>query len=431
MIRTIICALVVLLSSHPALAQLTIEITQGMDNPTSIAVVPFGWKGTGLPQEDVSKIIEDDLRRTGQFAPVSRDDMLGRPQEKSEVFFRDWRALNVEYLLVGKLIPTSEGYMVRYELFDVYTQNLVLSDNAFAGVAGLRDIAHAVSDRVYEKLTGIRGAFSTKLLYVSAVSRGGMNYTYRLLKSDVDGAREQVVFESDDPILTPTWAPDGERIAYVSFETSRPAIFIQNLRTGQRTQMTNFQGLNGAPSWSPDGKKLALVLSKDGSPDIYVMDIATKQLTRVTRHFAIDTEPSWMPDGKSIIYTSDRGGRPQIYQVTLATGYEERVTFQGDYNARARVIPDGSGIIMVHRESKYEDFHIAKLDINRGTMQTLTDTALDESPSIAPNGAMLLYATKVREKGILAAVSLDGGVKFRLPSRFGDVREPAWSPYMK
>lgn len=429
--RQIIGALIVLVVSHSASAQLTIEITQGMDNPTSIAVVPFGWKGAGLAKEDIAHIVEADLQRTGQFAPVQREDMLGRPQEKSEVYFRDWRALNVEYLLVGKLVPTSEGYMARYELFDVYTQKLVLSGNEFGGAANLRDIAHAVSDKVYEKLTGIRGAFSTKILYVSAIKQGGDKYIYRLLQADVDGAREKVVFESDDPLLTPSWAPDGERIAYVSFETSRPAIFIHNLVTGQRTQMTNFQGLNGAPAWSPDGKKLAIVLSKDGSPDIYVLDIASRQLTRVTRHFAIDTEPSWMPDGKSIVYTSDRGGRPQIYQVTLANGYEERMTFQGDYNARARVIPDGSGIIMVHRESVYEDFHIAKLDINRGSIQTLTDTALDESPSISPNGAMLLYATKYKGKGILAAVSLDGGVKFRLPSRFGDVREPSWSPYLK
>jgi len=203
---------------------------------------------------------------------------------------------------------------------------------------------------------------------------------------------------------------------------------MHNLKTGERTQLTNFQGLNGAPSWSPDGKQLAMVLSKDGSPDIYVMDIATRELKRVTRHFAIDTEPSWMPDGKSLIYTSDRGGKPQIYQVTLANGYEERVTFEGDYNARAQVVPDGSGIIMVHR--KKGNYHIAMQDIQRGTIHILTKTSLDESPSISPNGAMLLYATKYQGKGILAAVSLDGGVKFRLPSRFGDVREPAWSSYI-
>ncbi len=429
MIRAVLIAITLLFSTYST-AQLTIEITQGRDNPTSIAVVPLGWQGSGLPKEDVAGIIEADLQRTGQFAPVARGDMLGSPQDQSEVFFNDWRLLNVQYLLIGKMVPTATGLVAQYQLFDVYAQQMILEGRQLGHPDSLRDIAHAISDSIYEKMTGIRGAFSTKILYVSAVKRGEALYTYRLLKADVDGAREQVLFESDDPILTPSWAPDGERIAYVSFETSRPAIFMQNLRTGERTQLTNFQGLNGAPSWSPDGKQLAMVLSKDGSPDIYVMDVETRNLKRVTRHFAIDTEPSWLPDGKSIIFTSDRGGRPQIYQVTLANGYEERLTFEGDYNARARVIPDGSGIIMVHRETRLDDFHIAKLDIDRGTIEALTETTLDESPSISPNGAILLYATKYREKGILAAVSLDGGVKFRLPSRFGDVREPAWSPFL-
>jgi len=413
-----------------AQAQLVIEITQGRDDPTSIAVVPFDWKAGGGEPEDVTAIIEADLERTGQFSPVSRDDMLGSPHESSEVFYRDWRALKVDYLLVGKMLPTANGVVAEYELFDVYTQKMVVKDRQVGTLSTLRDIAHGVSDRVYEKLTGIRGAFSTRLLYVSALESGPGQFTYRLLISDVDGARERVVLESPDPILTPSWSPDGDTIAYVSFETSRPAIFMHKLSTNQRTQLTDFKGLNGAPSWSPDGKSLALVLSKDGSPDIYVMNIETRELKRVTRHYAIDTEPSWMPDGKSIIYTSDRGGKPQIYQVTLANGYEERVTFDGSYNARARVVPGGRSIIMVHR-SEQGDYQIALQDIQRGTIQVLTETSLDESPSISPNGAMLLYATKHRGKGILAEVSLDGGVKNLLPSQYGDVREPAWSPYLQ
>ena len=429
MIRVAVTFITFLVLSLQASAQLTIEITQGRDNPTSIAIVPFGWQGSGVAKEDVASIVEADLERTGQFTPVERGDMLGMPTEKSEVFFRDWRALNVDYLLVGQLVATSTGFAARYQLFDVYTQQLVLDGNAGGGADDLRGIAHQVSDAVYEKLTGIRGAFSTQLLYVSAIQRGEGEYTYRLLLSDVDGAREQVIFKSDAPILTPAWAPNGEDIAYVSFETTRPAIYTYNLRTKVRTQMTNFKGLNGAPAWSPDGKKLAMVLSKDGSPDIYVMEVATKKLQRVTRHFAIDTEPSWLPDGNSLVFTSDRGGKPQIYQVTLANGYEERLTFEGSYNARARVVPGGQGIIMVHRS--VDQYHIALQDIERGTITVLTETDLDESPSISPNGAMLLYATKHNGKGILAAVSLDGGVKFRLPSRFGDVREPSWSPYLK
>ncbi|WP_101757349.1 Tol-Pal system beta propeller repeat protein TolB [Oceanicoccus sp. KOV_DT_Chl] len=428
MIRAALTFFVFIVLSPQVFGQLTIEITQGRDNPTSIAIVPFGWQSSGFAKEDVAKIIEADLQRTGQFSPVSRGDMLGLPTEKSEVYFRDWRALNVDYLLVGKLIATSDGFSAHYQLFDVYTQQMVLDGNANGLVNDLRGIAHNVSDRVYQKLTGIRGAFSTQLLYVSAVERGAGEFTYRLLRSDVDGAREQVLYESNAPLLTPAWSPNGEDIAYVSFETTRPAIYMYNLRTKVRTQLTNFKGLNGAPAWSPDGKQLAMVLSKDGSPDIYVMDVATRNLQRVTRHFAIDTEPAWLPDGKSLIYTSDRGGKPQIYQVTLATGYEERITYEGDYNARARVVPGGQGIIMVHRSMG--NYHIALQDIERGTITILTETDLDESPSISPNGAMLLYATKYQGKGILAAVSLDGGVKFRLPSRFGDVREPSWSPYL-
>lgn len=429
-LKLLLALAIIISTSSQVIAQLTIEITQGRTDPTSIAIVPFDWRVTGVEPLDIASIMEDDLERTGQFAPVSRDDMLGSPHESKDVYYRDWRALNVDYLLIGKLVPTSSGIAAQYELFDVYTQKKVLQDIESGGLNNLRDIAHGVSDKVYEKLTGIRGAFSTKILYVSAVRRAESEFTYRLLISDVDGARERVILKSDNPILTPSWAPDGDTIAYVSFETTRPAIYVHKLSTNERTQLTNFRGLNGAPAWSPDGTKLAMVLSKDGSPDIYIMDIASKSLTQVTRHYAIDTEPSWMPDGKSIIFTSDRGGRPQVYQATLAGGYKERITFDGSYNARARVVPGGRSIIMVHRSEQGND-HIALQDIERGTIDILTETALDESPSISPNAAMLLYATKHNGKGILAAVSLDGGTKFRLPSRFGDVREPAWSPYLK
>lgn len=426
--RVIVLFIIGFLTINVTHAALTIEITQGRDNPTAIAVVPFAWEGRGLLPEKVGTIIESDLFRSGQFAPLPHADMLSMPHEQNEVFYRDWRALNVDYLLIGKIVPQNGTLKIKFELFDVYTQQRLLLGEEETSVDHLRAASHAVSDKVYQQLTGIRGAFSTRLLYVSSVRQANDDFIYRLLTSDIDGAGEQVILEQDQPILTPSWSPDGETVAYVSFETTRPAIFMHNLRTNKRTQLTNFKGLNGSPAWSPDGKQLAMVLSKDGSPDIYVMDIATRQLTRVTRHYAIDTEPSWLPDGKSLVFTSDRGGRPQIYQVTLATGYEERLTFEGRYNARARVLPDGRGIIIVHQGEG--DYHIALLDIDRGSIEILTDTALDESPSISPNGTMLLYATKLRGKGVLSAVSVDGDVKFYLPSKFGDVREPAWSPFL-
>jgi len=411
-----------------ARADLTIEITQGMDNPTAIAVVPFAWQGSGVAPADVASVIDADLTRSGQFAPLARTDMLGRPSTKEEVFYRDWRALETEYLLIGRVSP-ADGMRIDYELYDVLRQTMVFSGYESGPVSDARLLAHRVADQVYEHLTGVPGAFATRLLYVS-VARGGAGAKdfYRLTLADSDGARPIVLLESREPLLAPAWAPDGKRIAYVSFETGRPAIFTQVLATGQREQLTNFKGLNSAPAWSPDGSTMAMVLSKDGNPEIYLMNMATKKLTRITNHYAIETEPAWMPDGKSLLFTSDRGGKPQIYRYDLASGATTRLTFEGTYNARARVAQDGRNVVLVHQQGG--DFHIALLDLVTNRLQILTSTQLDESPSIAPNGSMVLYATKAADRGILAAVSVDGGVKFRLPSREGDVREPAWSPFL-
>ncbi|MFV0477164.1 MAG: Tol-Pal system beta propeller repeat protein TolB [Parahaliea sp.] len=425
MIR-ILSTVLLMLCAFTARAELVIEITEGMDNPTPIAVAPFAWQGAGV-QTDIGQVIDDDLSRSGQFAPVKRADMLGRPTSESEVFYRDWRAISTEYLLIGR-VSTDQQMRIEFELFDVNRQLKVLEGVESGPASEARMLAHRISDQVYKKLTGIRGAFATRLLYVSvARNLSGKDY-YRLTLADSDGARPIVLLESREPILAPTWSPDGNEIAYVSYETSRPAIFRQNLATGRREQLTNFKGLNSSPAWSPDGRTMAMVLSKDGSPDVYLMDLANKQLTRITRHYAIDTEPAWMPDGKSLLFTSDRGGRPQIYRYDLHNGNTERVTYEGGYNSRARVAQDGRNVVLVHQSNG--KFHIAIHDLVTNRLQVLTSTDLDESPSIAPNGSMVLYATKSGDRGILAAVSVDGGVKFRLPAREGDVREPAWSPYM-
>lgn len=424
----VLTSVILAVGATGAWAQLTIEISQGSDNPTAIAVVPFAFQGAGSPPEDAAAIIDGDLARSGQFAPIARTDMLGRPSTEAEVFYRDWRSINAEYLLIGKVSMPAGAMRIDYELYDVLRQAKILTGYESGPVPDARMLAHRVADAVYEKLTGVPGAFATKLLYISATRAAGGNDYSRLTMSDSDGARPIVLLETKEPLLAPTWAPGGKDIAYVSFETGRPAIFRQELSTGRRQQLTNFQGLNGAPAWSPDGRTMAMVLSKDGNPEIYLMDLATKQLTQITKHYAIDTEPTWMPDGRSVLFTSDRGGKPQIYRYDLGSGNTERVTFEGSYNARPRVSQDGRTLVMVHQQDGR--FHIAVMDLVTKRMQILTSTELDESPSIAPNGSMVLYATKSGGRGILAAVAVDGDAKFRLPSREGDVREPAWSPYL-
>ncbi|WP_445355051.1 Tol-Pal system beta propeller repeat protein TolB [Microbulbifer sp. EKSA008] len=431
MIKSLLKTVVIIAIASASLgarAQLVVDITSGIDDPTPIAVSPFSWSGGGVLAEDVSGIISSDLRRSGLFSPVPKEDMLSFPKAPEDVVFRDWRILGTEYIVTGRIEPQATGYLLTFDLVNVFGQHKMFTKQVRGGQTQLRDIAHRAADEIFEAITGIRGAFSTEMVYVQEETRGGKP-SYLLMRADIDGARAKQIRRFSAPVMSPMWSPNGQELAYVSFETGRPAIFRENLRTGARKQLTNFKGINSSPTWSPDGTKLAMVLSKDGNPEIYVLDLVSNKLTRMTRHFSIDTEPNWMPDGKSLVFTSDRGGKPQIYQLTLATGQVDRLTFDGDYNARPRVSPDGKTLVMVHRNRGV--FTIATMDINSGRVRVLTETTLDESPSIAPNGAMLMYATKRGDKGILAAVSLDAGVKYNLPSQRGDVREPAWSPYFE
>lgn len=406
-------------------ADLVIEVTESVDEPTKIAVVPFQHSGEALT-EDIAAIVAADLTRSGLFKVLPRVDMYSFPSIEGEVFYRDWRALGVEYLLIGRSVATADSVVVTLELFDVYRQKVIVRTQVADRRNAQRAIAHAISDRVYEKLTGIPGAFSTRMMYVSVKRSSDGKQSYRLLIADADGARPREALKSSEPVLSPSWSPDGKQIAYVSFESNRPAIYSQTVATGQREKLTNFSGLNSAPSWSPDGRQLAMVLSKDGNPEIYILNLISKQFRRLTEHSAIDTEPSWMPDGRSLVFTSDRGGRPQIYRIELASGAVKRLTYEGSYNAKASVLADGKGMVMIHRDET--GYHIAWQELSSGRLLILTSSSLDESPSVAPNGSMLLYATKYRGRGVLAAVSLDGGVKFRLPSPSSDVREPAWAP---
>ncbi|WP_263264122.1 Tol-Pal system beta propeller repeat protein TolB [Pseudomonas sp. RIT-PI-S] len=406
-----------------------ILVTSGSDRATPIAVVPFGYQGGTLP-DDMAQIIGDDLRNSGYYAPIPRQNMISLPSQPSEVIFRDWKALGAQYLMVGSIVPAGGRLQVQYTLFNVATEQQVSTGSVSGGVDQLRDMAHFIADQSFEKLTGIKGAFSTRMLYVTAERFGGNNVRYTLQRSDYDGARAVTLLQSREPILSPRYAPDGKRIAYVSFEQKRPRIFIQYVDTGRREQLTNFEGLNGAPAFSPDGNRLAFVLSKDGNPEIYVMDLGSRGLTRVTNSPAIDTEPFWGKDGSTIYFTSDRGGKPQIYKTSVGSGNAERVTFVGNYNANPKLSADEKTLVMIHRQDGFTNFKVASQDLERGNVKILTDSSLDESPTVAPNGTMVIYATRSQGRGVLMLVSLNGRVRLPLPTAQGEVREPSWSPYL-
>jgi TolB protein len=413
-----------------ARAVLTIEITRGVQSAMPIAIVPFMCEGSaGLPPENVSGVVTADLQRSGRFAPLPERDMLSRPREASQIDYGDWRKLGVDHLVIGRVCPSGGGYEVRFQLFDVLRQVQLTGLTYRPGRDGLRRTAHQIADVIYETLLGEPGAFATRIAYVTETTDAAGARKYSLEVADSDGYNPRPVLVSAQPLMSPAWAPDGNRLAYVSFESGAPAIYIQDINAGTRELISRSPGLNGAPAWSPDGRQLALVLSKDGSPNIYVMDLGSRGLRRVTRSLAIDTEPVWTPDGRSIIFTSDRGSKPQIYRINLSSGETQRLTFEGDYNARPAISPNGKYLALVNRNGK--GFNIAVMDLSSGAMQVLTEAGRDESPSFAPNGSMIIYATKEGTKGFLSVVSVDGRVRQRLVLEGGQAREPAWSPYLR
>ncbi|ERP92950.1 translocation protein TolB [Alcanivorax sp. P2S70] len=419
--------ILVMLWASAASAELLIRVTEGRVDAVPIAVVPFAG-AQGAP-EDVSQIVQADLHRSGQFKPLPAEDMLSRPSNESEMIYRDFRVLGMEYVVAGSMKALeSGGYEVKYALFDVSRQVKLLEESYRPPASQLRDVAHAISDRIYEQLTGIPGAFSTKILYVTYNRNDGKN-PYQLQYADADGHRVTTILRSKEPIMSPTWSPDGRKVAYVSFENQGlPSIYVHELATTQREKVSSFKGINGAPDWSPDGQKLALTLSRDGNPEIYMLDLNTKALTRLTQHYGIDTEPRWLPDGKSLVFTSSRSGGPQIYKLNINDKSVRRVSFQGAYNARSDVTPDGRYLVYVHRRNG--SFNVGVQDLQRGTFNIVTRTDMDESPSVAPNGSMVIYGTQDGGTGVLQAVSIDGRVKVELPSKEGEVREPAWSPFL-
>jgi TolB protein len=428
LIRYILLGLVLVVGSAQAADPLV--ISSGSDRAIPIAVVPFGWQGGQPLPEDLGNIVSDDLRNSGVFSPIPRQNMLSQPSQASEVIFRDWKALGANYVLVGNVVPNGGRLQISYALFNVSTEQQVLTGNVGGSTDQLRDMAHFISDQAYEKLTGVKGAFSTRILYVTAERFSATNTRYTLQRADYDGARAVTLLQSREPILSPRFAPDGKRIAYVSFEQQRPRIFMQYIDTGRREQLTNFEGLNGAPAFSPDGNRLAFVLSKDGNPEIYVMDLGSRAIRRVTNDSAIDTEPFWGKDGQTIYFTSDRSGKPQIYKTSANGGGAERVTFVGNYNANPKLSADEKTLVMVHRQEGFTNFQIAAQDLQRGSVRVLSNTSLNDSPTVAPNGTMLIYATRQQDRGVLMLVSINGRVRIPIPTAQGDVREPSWSPYL-
>lgn len=411
-----------------AKAVLTIEIVDGVEGALPIAVVPFAWEGEAQgPGAEVAAIVRDDLRRSGQFEPTPPEQMVARPHRREDVNFGEWRLVDADYLVIGRMSPSGEGYRLEFELYNTHGQNRLLGYAVSAGAGELRSLAHHVSDLVYEELLGIQGAFSTRVAYVTATG-SGKDTQYTLHVADADGHNPQTIVTSDEPLLSPAWSPDGRDLAYVSFESGNSAIYMQTLASGERRRLASFKGINGAPDISPDGRRMALALSKGGNLDIYVMDLASGELRQLTDHWGIDTEPRWTPDGRKLVFTSDRGGRPQLYTLDVASGEQKRLTFQGDYNARASLGPDGELVAMVHGQGNR--YRIAVMDRETGVVRALSDGPLDESPSFAPNGSMILYATEEQGRGALAAVSADGSVRQKLRVSEGNVREPAWSPFL-
>ena len=427
LLRRILLISLVVFYAPISRSELVIEITKGIETAVPIAVVPFGWRGGagGLPV-NISSVVQADLNRSGLFKTLAERDMLTRPTDAAKVRYRNWQALGQEYLVIGQVNEVAGRYQVQFQLFDVYKGAQMLGYRLTVSANALRRTAHHISDLVYEKLTGKKGVFSTRIAYVTSTGKSNKTKRYKLLVADADGYNPRTIASSIEPLMSPAWSPDGKKLAYVSFENKRSAIYIQTLATGKRERISAYKGINGAPAFSPDGTQLALTLSKDGSPDIYVLNLNTKFLRKVTKSYGIDTEPNWSPDGKTIVYTSDRGGKPQLYSIPSTGGRARRLTFSGDYNARGRFSSDGKSIAMVH--ANRGDYRIAVMDMATRTINVLTAGRYDESPSFSPNGDIILYAARKGKRAVLSAVSVDGRMQQTLAFDSGEVREPAWSP---
>ena len=414
--------LLILAFSNTLTSELILEITQGTEDPYRVAILKF--EGDEKVSNDIDKIIRNNLKRSGEFNLFANEDLLSLPTSETEVIFNDFKILNIDYLVIGKIVKDGISISVVYDIFDINKGKKIRTSTVYGIPNKNRQLGHYVSDGIYEEITGMKGISSTKILYVTE------NKNFNLMVADADGSNEQTLLKSNDPIISPAWSPDSKKVAYVSFETGMAKVYIQDIATGERELAIENSSQISSPSWSPDGKFLSLTMYQDGNAEIYILNLKNRNLTRLTNHFSIDTESSWSPKGSKIMFTSGRSGSPQLYEIDLRrfNAKPKRITFDGNYNAKGSYLPNNEGFIFVHRENK--NFQIAIKYFNENFIRPLTNAQLDESPSISPNGNVIVYAIKDDGMSMLAGVTLSGA-KFRLPAKMGFVREPAWSGFLR
>jgi len=409
--------------------ELFLEITKGSEDPYKVALIPF--EGHSRVSKQLNHIMRNDLIRTGEFSILDEELLLPVKIIDDELVYSDWKLLGMDYLISGRIDNADNSLNISYEIFDIHKKRKVRSSKVFGIPNQIRQLAHYTSDGIYESITGIKGIAATRLLYVNEIKDSRFISTYKLMLADSDGANEKVLLSSSEPIISPSWSPDGKRVAYVSFETGIAKVFIQEIASGKREAVLSQGTQISSPSWSPDGKYLSLTLYQDGNAEIYILRLRDRTLTRMTNQFAIDTESSWSPKGNKILFTSGRSGSPQIYELDLRklNPKAKRISFEGTYNAKASYLPNEDGIIFVHRSNEGL-FHIALKYKRENFIRVLTEAKMDESPSVAPNGNMVIYGIKEKDLSMLAGFSL-GGAKFKLPASEGEVREPAWSNFLR
>ena len=424
-----ISLLVILILPIFCASELFLEITNGSEDPFKVAMIPFA--GSSIISKKLDAVIRNDLNRTGEFSMLDKRLLLPLKMEDEDINYQDWKLLGMDYVIAGNIINDKNSIDVDYEIYDIQKKRKIRSSKVFGLPNQLRQLAHYTSDGIYESIAGIKGIASTKLLYVNEIKSGDIKSRYRLMLADSDGANEQTLLSSSEPIISPSWSPDGKKVAYVSFETGLANVFIQNISTGKRDSVLSKNTQISSPSWSPDGKYLSLTLYQDGNAEIYILRLRDKTLTRMTNQFAIDTESSWSPKGNKILFTSGRSGSPQIYELDLRrlNSKAKRITFEGSYNAKASYLPNEEGIIFVNRSANGL-FNIALKYKKENFIRILTEAKMDESPSVAPNGNMVIYGITEEDQSMLAGFSLSGA-SFKLPASQGEVREPAWSDFLR